>query len=130
MNKSEFDSEMEEEFQTDEEIEEAFDAFISCMEEAESLSEYQTKVSVTDFERVQELITTYKTIKRLTGGQSGVKVTSTLHEPFNGMGYVTVVGKHITFKRPDLFVKAIELASNFEVYPKNKRHSGNEFHIS
>ena len=34
------------------------------------------------------------------------------------MGSVTLCGKNIVFKNPEWFVKVVEYASNFEVYPK------------
>ena len=45
------------------------------------------------------------------------KVTYTLHEPYNSVGYITVEGKQIDVKNPKSFIAIVKAASNFEAYP-------------
>lgn len=56
-------------------------------------------------------------LKYLTKGTKA-KVTYALHEPYKSMGVVSVVGSDLLFRNTEWFMKAVELASNFEVYPK------------
>lgn len=100
---------------TDEEIEEMFDTFIDSFKD-DLLGD--DTVSVTSPDRARAVLFVYNTLKRSFSRQSNIKVTYALNEPFVSMGSVTVSGKNIEFKKPKLFMKAVEASDNFEVYPK------------
>lgn len=109
MGNQEFD--FESEYESDEEIEEALDAL------AEEIAQDESRTSVLAPHRMQQLLYTYKAMKYLTKGSSS-KVTYKLHEPFQSVGSVSVIGANLDFRQLSWFVRAVELASNFEVYPK------------
>lgn len=104
------------EFTTDEEVDEALDALITTV--AEGLVEQDSKTAVINPYKIQQVLYTYKVLKYLVKGTKGASVSYELHEPFKSMGSVSVVGKNLVFRKPEWFMKAVELADNFEVYPK------------
>jgi len=55
-------------------------------------------------------------MKRLTTG-SAMQVTYTMHDPFPSMGSITVEGDHLAFSDCKWLGRALEFASNVEVYP-------------
>lgn len=57
----------------------------------------------------------YKLLKYMFGNR--VKVTYTLHKPYNSVGYITIEGKQIDIQKPSSFIAIVEAASNFEVFP-------------
>ena len=91
-------------------------------EEVEKISDAVQKAAgcMTDInpERVYHVLYVHKLLQYLTKGLRGVKVTYEVCKPYRGMGSVSVVGRKIPFKDHDLFMRAVELADNFEVYPK------------
>ena len=104
------------EFSTDEEVEEALDALIIFT--AEELKKQDDRPCVINPSKIKQVLYTYKVLKYLTRGQKGVKVEYKLNSPYKSMGYVSVTGKHPTFRKPEWFMRAAELSGNFEVYPK------------
>ena len=46
------------------------------------------------------------------------RVTTVINAPFKSVGCVSVEGKEITIKSPDLLVSAAALASNVDIYTK------------
>lgn len=109
----EFD--FESEYSSDEEIEEAMDALVITA--ASRIEQDESRASVINPYRMQQLLYTYKVMKYLMKGTKA-KVTYKLHEPYHSMGSVSVTGKDIDFRKMSWFLRAAELASNFEVYPK------------
>lgn len=109
----EFD--FESEYSSDEEIEEAMDALVITA--ASRIEQDESRTSVINPYRMQQLLYTYKVMKYLMKGTK-TKVTYKLHEPYHSMGSVSVTGKDIDFRKMSWFLRAAELASNFEVYPK------------
>lgn len=105
------------EFMTDEEVEEMLDSIVTTV--CETVAKEEDRAAIINPYRIQHVAYTYKILKYLTKGQKGVKVTYELHEPFKSMGSVSITGHELNFRKPDWFMKAVELASNFEVYPKN-----------
>lgn len=103
------------EFNTDEEVEEMLDAIVS--EFGEQAVAEDNKTSIVNPYKIQQVLYTYKVLKYLTKG-TGAKVSYDLYSPFKSMGSVTVTGKNLLFKKTEWFMKAVELSSNFEVYPK------------
>ena len=113
MGKQEFD--FESEYASDSEIEEAMDSLVISV--ANDIAQDESRTSIINPYRMQHLLYTYKVMKYLMKGTSA-KVTYKLHEPYQSMGSVSVTGKDIEFKKISWFLRAAELASNYEVYPK------------
>ena len=113
MGKQEFD--FESEYASDSEIEEAMDSLVISV--ANDIAQDESRTSIINPYRMQQLLYTYKVMKYLMKGTSA-KVTYKLHEPYQSMGSVSVTGKDIEFKKISWFLRAAELASNYEVYPK------------
>jgi len=103
------------EFENDADVDAALDTLVTVVAHTSRVEDNRTQIvnPIT----MQHLLYTYKILKYLTKG-AGTKVTYELHEPYKSMGSVTVCGKNITFAKPEWFMKAVELAANFEVYPK------------
>ena len=97
------------------EIEEAMDSLVISV--ANDIAQDESRTSIINPYRMQQLLYTYKVMKYLMKGTSA-KVTYKLHEPYQSMGSVSVTGKDIEFKKVSWFLRAAELASNYEVYPK------------
>lgn len=104
------------EFMTDEEVEQMIDFLTNAL--AEKIEAEHSKTSMVNIARIQRVSYVYKVMKYLTRGQVGVEVRYALHTPYHSMGYVSVVGKKLVFRKPEWFMKAVELSNNFEVYPK------------
>ena len=104
------------EFMTDEEIEQMLDSLIVTVGEAAAIDD--SKTSIINPLKVQQVLCTYKVLKYLTKGINGAKVSYELYEPYRSMGSVGVTGKDLLFRKPEWFIKVVELANNFEVYPK------------
>lgn len=68
-------------------------------------------------ERVREVLYAYNLLRALAGGKEA-KVSYELFSPSSSMGVVSVVGSRLSFGKPELFMRAVNLATNFEVYPK------------
>lgn len=113
MGNQEFD--FESEYASDSEIEEAMDSLVISV--ANDIVQDESRTSIINPYRMQQLLYTYKVMKYLMKGTSA-KVTYKLHEPYQSMGSVSVTGKDIEFKKVSWFLRAAELASNYEVYPK------------
>lgn len=103
------------EFMSDEEVEEMLDNIVSTI--GEKLSSDDIKTSIINPYRVKQVLYTYNMLKCLTKG-TNANVYYKLHSPYKSMRCVSVTGSCLLFRNTELFMKAIELASNFEVYPK------------
>lgn len=103
------------EFISDAEVEEMLDNLIITLGDEAAADDSQT--AIINPYRIQQVLYTYKMLKYLTKGTKA-KVTYTLYEPYKSMGAVSVVGSDLLFRNTKWFMKAVELASNFEVYPK------------
>jgi hypothetical protein len=73
--------------------------------------------SIINVDNVKKVSTVFAIMKKLTEGTSAV-VTYKLCSPFRSSGSVTVVGKKISFRNTKLFLEAVNLAENFDVYTK------------
>ena len=104
------------EFMTDEEVEEMIDFLAVSL--GEQIEAEHAKTSIINIRQIQKVSYVYKVMKYLTKGQSGVKVERALHAPYHSIGYVSVVGKHLIFRKPEWFMRAVEFSNNFEIYPK------------
>lgn len=113
MDNQEFD--FESEYSSDEEIEEAMDSLVISV--ANGIEQDEGRTSIINPYRMQQLLYTYKVMKYLMKGSSA-QVTYKIHEPYQSMGSVSVTGNDIGFKNMSWFLRAAEMASNYEVYPK------------
>lgn len=104
------------EFMTDEEVEQMLDSIVTSV--GDVASDDNSRTSVVNIYKMKQVLYVYKVMKYLAKGQKGVKVDCKLHTPYNSMGCVSVVGKKLVFRKPEWFMKAVELSNNFEVYPK------------
>ena len=114
-DQSEFVYDFDSEFQSDEEIEAALDEMVMVL--AEDIIRDESTPSIVNPYRMEHLLYVYKYMKYITKGTS-VVVTKKVHEPFASMGSVSVTGKIIKFGKMSWFMRAVQVASNFEVYPK------------
>lgn len=110
-----FDPEFDMDFMTKEEVEEMYEALADILTEDIEADELRT--SVINPVKLKQIQFTYNALRFMTKG-SGAKVSYKLHEPYNSVGYVSVVGKNISFLYPEWMAKISELASNVEIYPK------------
>lgn len=104
------------EFMTDEEVEDMLDSIVTTV--AIEIVIDDNKTSVINPYKIQQVLYTYKVLKYLMKGNKGANISYELHEPYKSMGSVSVVGRNLVFRKPEWFMKAVELANNFEVYPK------------
>jgi len=65
--------------------------------------------------RVQQMRFSYSVLERLSKG-SEMRVAYTMHEPFTSIGSITVEGDHLAFADCKWLGRAMEFASNIEVY--------------
>lgn len=103
------------EFETEEEEEECLDAWVESV--MEIFGDHEGDIKMVNPDAVKKVLYTYRMLKYMTKNTKA-KVTYELNKPFASMGSVSIVGKKLSFNRPDWFMVAIRLASNFHVYPK------------
>lgn len=103
------------EFMSDAEVEEMLDNLVTTIGDEAAADDSQT--AIINPYRIQQVLYTYKVLKYLTKGTKA-KVFYELHAPYKSMGSVSIVGSDLLFRNTEWFMKAVELASNFEVYPK------------
>lgn len=100
----------------DELFEEEFDEN-SFLEISEQIQTEEARTSIINPANIKKLHTCYDMVKKAVSGKK-LSVKYFLHEPFNSMGNIKIIGKGIRIKDAGLFTRAAELASNIEVYPK------------
>lgn len=66
--------------------------------------------------RVQQMRFSHSVMKKLSQ-DSQMRVTYTMHDPFTSMGSITVEGDYLEFDDCKWLGRAMEFASNVEVYP-------------
>ena len=106
----------ETEFQSEEELEQAFDEMIESIRA--DIEDEEGRVTILNGLRLKQLQFTYSVLKFLTRG-TDAEVSYKLYEPFKTMGSVSVEGRLLEFDNPEWFARAAEFASNTEVYPLN-----------
>lgn len=107
--------EFESEFASDEEVEEMLDSLLEDI--GEQIEEEENRDCIVKPDKVRAVLYTYKLLKYLTKG-SKAKVTYKLNEPYRSMGSVSVCGKNISFNKPEWFMAAVRVSSNFNTYVK------------
>ena len=113
MTEKEFDLEFSS--MTEEEIDKMLDDAVLSI--GEMILEEESKTSIINPQRIKEILITYNTLKFLAKG-TGAKVTCKLHDEFHSVGTVSVMGRNVTFNHSEWFVKACQLASNIDIYPR------------
>lgn len=103
------------EFSCDTEVEVAFESLISTMGKKAVESDNKTSIVVPN--KIEQVLYTYKLLKYVTKG-TDAQVTYELYQPYKSMGSVSVTGSNINFTNTEWFIKAAELASNVDIYPK------------
>ena len=68
-------------------------------------------------DRVADILYGYKALQDIILGKD-VKISYSVFEPTDGMGCVSVEGKSVECKETSKLKAVIDLATNFEVYPK------------
>lgn len=101
---------MKREFDEARELDELIDSI------GEWILEDEMKPGVLNPLRVQQMRFSHSVMEKLARG-SGMRVTYTMHEPFTSMGSITVEGDHLEFSDCKWLGRAMEFASNVEVYP-------------
>lgn len=95
-----------------------FDVYYDLVEYMKTL-EKNTSVSIVNEERVKQFLESYKMVLKSVKHKKGVcEISYKINEPFNNMASINIIGKEITIKDPDTFLKAAKAAANFEVYAK------------
>lgn len=69
-------------------------------------------------EKMRQVLYVYYLMKHLVGSRNGARVSYEMCAPYPSMASVSVTGKKILFNKNELFMRAIELSDNFDVYPK------------
>ena len=70
-------------------------------------------------ERVQHVLYVYHLMRKMMNNSDvSAKVSYEIGRPTKASGVVSIVGKKLMFNDPELFVRAIDLATNFDVCPK------------
>lgn len=111
VNEFDFDSE----FVSDDEVEAMLDSLTTAI--AEQAEYDDSRIEIINPYKMRAVIYTYKVMCYLFKGTSA-KVTYELNKPYKSMGSVSVVGKDLTFNKPEWLTAAVKLASNFNIYPK------------
>ena len=107
--------EFDNEFTSPEEVEAMLNSLTDLI--GEQIEKEDGRTALVNPNKIKWVLYTYKVLKYLTK-DTGAKVTYKLNEPYKSMGSVNIVGKELTFSKPEWFMIAVKLASNFNVYPK------------
>ena len=103
-----------EEFESEEDIEQAFDDMIRSISEDIRFTEEEP--AIINPVKAYQIKFVHEAMKYVTRG-TGAKVTYALHKPFRSMGNVSVESKNLTIRDSVWFNRAASLASNMEIYP-------------
>lgn len=106
------------EFMTDEEVEQMLDSIVTAV--AEEVAAEDNKTLIINPHKIRRVLSAYKILEYLIKDIKGAKASYKLHEPYKSMGSVSIVSNNLIFRKPKWFLKAVELADNFEVYPKTE----------
>lgn len=78
------------------------------------------KPSVVNQLRLRQMEFVYSVLKKISKGKNA-RISYKLYEPFESMGSITIEGESIEICNPEWFARAVEFASNIEVYPLEKK---------
>lgn len=105
----------EREFMSDSDVDEMLDELLQCI--GKQIESEDNDDSITDINRVKQIAYVHNLLKYVSKG-TRCKVVCELNEPLKSMGSVSIIGKNIVFKKPEWLMRAVEFASNLDVYPK------------
>lgn len=101
-------------FEANESFEELDNAVLAT---GEMLLAEDNKDSIINPLKVKQISLVYNEMKNLCKGKD-IQVTYTLHQPLKSMGCISLLGKDISFTQTKRFIKACNIASNIDIYPK------------
>ncbi len=84
---------------------------------AEEIEREESGLSVMDPRRMEELYESFEALKQLLKG-SGARIECVPHDGFASVGTVSVTARNLRVTDPQLFLKAVSRASNWEIYPR------------
>ena len=90
------------------------DEFVDSVKD--EILEDESKTKLLDPLKMKEMQFVYAVLKRYVEGND-IQLSYKLNEPFSSMGSVTIKGEDFIFPEPKWIARAIEFASNVEVYP-------------
>lgn len=103
----------------DDEVEESMknmDIFLSYI--SKTIRDFETNNNLMlNPKRMCDFSKVYETIKLLVKDDKKATVTQKINEPYLTMGCITVISPNIIIKNPQTFVKLINIADTFEVFP-------------
>lgn len=102
-------------FLNDEEAEAAINETIEQL--AQAIQTEGQGILMTNPRKMQDLVVVYKILKYITSGKR-LQITKEINQPFSTMAYVSVVGKDLKFTHPVWFMKAAQIASNVDFFPR------------
>lgn len=106
----------DDEFMTEEEIENAFDSLVSLM--GEQIEKEEALPHIINPMVVQKVCYAYKYLKYLFKDDENTTVTYELNAPYVSMGSISIESEGIVFENVQKISDIIKLASNVEVYSK------------
>lgn len=110
------DNKIELKFTSDVEVEKELDAIIDMIRD--DIEADDKKVTILSELRLRQFQFAYACLRYITQEDETISVTYKLCEPFKTMGSVTVEGEEsLEFYNSKYLARAIEFASNVEVYP-------------
>jgi PDZ domain-containing secreted protein len=101
-------------FDDEQEAFDALDEWIDSVKD-EILSEDSEVMAINPL-KVKQMQFVYAVLKRCVTG-SDVKISYKMNEPFKSMGSVSVEGNELVFTEAKWMARAVEFASNVEIYP-------------
>ena len=83
---------------------------------AEEIKRDEAKTAFLNPERVLDMRTVLSLLRCIRSGKD-LSISYQLNAPFKSMGCITVEGRNITITDPESFRKAVDIASNVDIYP-------------
>lgn len=102
-------------FITEDPSDEEFESMLDAL--AKSIADDERRTSILNVEKMKQFQFTYNAIKNLLR-DSSAKIIYKIHDPFQSMGSISVLDNDITIQDTLNFRRAVQFASNIEIYPK------------
>lgn len=102
-------------FNTEDPSDEEFESMLDAL--AKSIANDERRTSILNVEKMKQFQFTYNAIKNLFR-DSSAKIIYKIHDPFQSMGSISVLDNDITIQDTLNFRRAVQFASNIEIYPK------------
>lgn len=71
---------------------------------------------VINLEAMQRMQYAYRIVEKLAGTIHGAKLSYEINTPYQSMGSISLTGKNLEFADSALFLAAVNLASNIDIY--------------